>query len=355
MRKKNKLVDFIKEKKLQKTIVVFGGILFLSIFISMFLYIYENNQREKAADYAYNNMRIFGLDIPKNLNFAGEVVPQTDFSIKESLDREFLVNTYWHSNAMLLFKRSNRWFPVIEPILKKNNIPDDFKYVALIESHLTNAISPRGATGFWQLMETAATHYGLEVSEDVDERYHVEKATEAACQYFNDAHAKFGNWTLAAASYNLGMTGIQNHLQNQQVSSYYDLSLNEETGRYVYKVLAIKSMLEDPVAYGFDLKEKYLYYNIPTISFKVDSSITDLTRFTIKKGYNLKILKLFNPWLMTNKLKNPTKKTYIIQFPRKEYLQRAFYEVVLDSLKKAAKNSSTKTKIKTDSAPAKTN
>lgn len=317
--------------------LVFSALVVFSIFATLFLYIYKNNQREKTVDYTNNNLRFFGLNIPKNLNFAGERVPQTDFSIKESLDREFLINTYWHSNAILLFKRANRWFPVMEPILKRNNIPDDFKYIALIESHLTNAVSPQGATGFWQLIEPTAINYGLEIREDVDERYHVEKSTEAACKYFNEAYKKFGNWTLAAASYNLGMGGIENHLQNQKVTSYYDLSLNEETGRYVYRILAIKTLMQQPELYGFKLKKRDLYHNIPTISMKVDSSITNLADFAIVKGYNLKLLKLFNPWLRSDKLDNPSKKVYVIKFPKKEYLQRAFDEITTDSLKSAAK------------------
>ncbi|MDP2386457.1 MAG: lytic transglycosylase domain-containing protein [Bacteroidota bacterium] len=328
-----KLKKFFLHPNFRNTVFVFFSIVLLSVLLHLFSYAFSNDQDQKYEDYTNSNYRVFGLNIPKNLNFAGERVPQTDFSIKESLDREFLTNTYWQSNAMLLFKRANRWFPIIEPILKKNNVPDDFKYVALIESHLSNAVSPRGATGFWQFVEETGTHYGLEINDEVDERYNVEKSTQAACMYFKDAHKKFGDWTLAAASYNLGMGGIETQLKKQKVTNYYDLMLNEETGRYVYRLLALKTILQNPKQFGFEIRKKDLYHRIPTISVKVNESIPDLVEYSISKGYNYKILKLFNPWLRDSSLKNPEKKIYIIQFPKKEYMQRAFDEIELDSLK----------------------
>ncbi len=179
MKLKDNILQFLKGKRLWQITLVFFGVVVFALFMSWFTYVFSNN-KEKPIDYTDNNMRIFGLNIPKNLNFAGERVPQNDFSIKESLDREFLINTYWHSNALLLFKRANRWFPVMEPILKRNNVPDDFKYIALIESHLTNAVSPQGATGFWQFIEPTAANYGLEINDEVDERYHVEKINRSS-------------------------------------------------------------------------------------------------------------------------------------------------------------------------------
>ncbi|MCD6068113.1 MAG: lytic transglycosylase protein [Bacteroidetes bacterium] len=334
---KNAFKNLLNLRTLKQTGIVLGSLVLFSFLVSFFSYAFSNNLSEKQEDYMNSNYRIFGLNIPKNLNFAGERVPQNDFSIKESLDREFLTNTYWQSNALLLFKRANRWFPVIEPILKKNNIPDDFKYVALIESHLTNAVSPAGATGFWQFVEPTAKNYGLEINSDIDERYNVEKSTQAACQYFKDAYAKFGNWTLVAASYNLGMGGIENQLKRQQADNYYDLLLNEETGRYVYRVLALKTILQNPKGFGFEIRKKDLYHRIPTTTLKVDSSITDLAGFAINKGFNYKVLKLFNPWLRSATLPNPEKKMYLIQFPKKEYLQKAFDEIEADSLKNALK------------------
>lgn len=322
---------------LKQTGVLLASLVLFSFLVSFFSYAFSNHREEKTDDYVNSNYKIFGLNIPKNLNFAGEKVPQNDFSIKESLDRELLVNTYWQSNALLLFKRANRWFPVIEPILKRNNIPDDFKYIALIESHLTNAVSPQGATGFWQLIEPTAKNYGLEINENIDERYHVEKSTEAACKYFKDAYAKFGNWTLVAASYNLGMGGIENLMKKQNASSYYDLLLNEETGRYVYRILALKTLMQNPKGFGFQIRKKDLYHRIPLNSVKVDSTIKDLAGFSQKLGYNYKILKMFNPWLRTASLPNPESKSYRIEFPKKEYLQKAFDEIEADSLKNALK------------------
>lgn len=317
--------------------IAIGSIVLLSFLVSIFSFAFRNNEDKNYQDYFNANYRIFGLNIPKNLNFAGERVPQTDFSIKESLDREFLTNTYWQSNSLLLFKRANRWFPVIEPILKKHNIPDDFKYVALIESHLTNAVSPQKAVGFWQLIESTAMNYGLEVSEEVDERYDVEKSTEAACRYFKDAYGKFGNWTLAAASYNLGMGGVEMQLTKQKADNYYDLMLNEETSRYVYRILALKTIMQNPRQFGYVIRKKDLYHKVPTITLKVDSAITDLTNFAIAQGYNYKLLKIFNPWLRKSLLTNRDKKSYVLRFPKKEYINKSFDELENDVLKNELK------------------
>jgi membrane-bound lytic murein transglycosylase D len=334
-----KLKDAIKGHmpSLKNFSIAIGGILLLSFLVNIFSFAFRNEEDKNYQDYFNANYRIFGLNIPKNLNFAGEKVPQTDFSIKESLDREFLTNTYWQSNSLLLFKRANRWFPVIEPILKKNNIPDDFKYVALIESHLTNAISPQKAVGFWQLIESTAINYGLEVNEEVDERYDVEKSTEAACKYFKDAYGKFGNWTLAAASYNLGMGGIEVQLTKQKAANYYDLMLNEETSRYVYRILALKTIMQNPKQFGYVIRKKDLYHKIPTITLKVDSAIKDLTVFALGQGYNYKLLKIFNPWLRKSVLENKDKKTYTFHLPKKEYINKSFDELENDVLKNELK------------------
>jgi membrane-bound lytic murein transglycosylase D len=262
------------------------------------------------------NYKVFGITLPKDLNFAGEAVPLDDFTVRESLERELMVNTYWQSQTLLFHKKCNRWFPVIEPILKRNGIPDDFKYVALIESGFSNVVSPQKATGFWQFIEPTARNYGLEITEDVDERYHVEKATEAACKYFKEAYAKYNNWTLAAASYNLGMGGVDKQLEKQQANSYYNLYLNEETSRYVFRILAVKEIISRPKAYGYQLRPRDLYPPIPTVSVSVDSSITDLAAFAIKKGSTYKILKLMNPWLLKSSLNNPTRKKYTLLFPK---------------------------------------
>ena len=272
------------------------------------------------------NNKIYGVMIPKDLQFANEKVPVYDFTVIESMERELLVNTYFHSQTILMHKRANRWLPLISSILKKNGVPDDFKYISLIESNLSNAISPKGATGFWQFVDGAAKQYGLEVNDEVDERYNVEKSTEAACKYFKDAYKTFGNWTLAAASYNVGIEGLRKQMEKQKASSYYDLSLNEETARYVFRLLAVKEIISNPKNYGYQLRKKDLYPAIPTVEFKIDSSITDLADFAQKNNVSYKTLKYFNPWLRKNILTNKDKKTYIIEFPKpgynEEYLAR---------------------------------
>jgi len=265
--------------------------------------------------------KIFSPPLPTKLDFCGEGVPLDTFYVSEQLDREILVNTYWHSNALLLFKRANRWLPVIEPILKENNIPDDFKYLALIESGLQNITSPASAKGYWQLMEKTAKQYGLVVNKEVDERYNVEKATVAACKYLHDAHQRFGSWTLAAASYNMGMGGLNKRLTQQEAKSYYDLLLNEETARYIYRTLAIKVIFNNPSKYGFTLREKDLYPPLAYHTVEVDSSVTSWLAFAQEQNISYKLLKEFNPWLRSTKLTNSSRRTYEIKLPKKEMFE----------------------------------
>jgi len=218
----------------------------------------------KYQDHIEENYKVFSLATPEDVTFGGVEVPLDKFGVKEKLDRELLVNTYWHSNSFLVFKRANRWFPIIEPILAKNNIPDDFKYLAVIESGLTNAVSPAGARGFWQFMDATGKSYGLEISNEVDERYDVLKATQAACEYLQNSYDKYGDWALVAASYNMGMGGVNAQLNKQQVESYWDLMLNSETGRYVYRILAVKEILNNGSNYGFVVVQKiYISHTKP--------------------------------------------------------------------------------------------
>ncbi len=259
--------------------------------------------------------KIKALKLPKNLNFAGEIVPVKDPDIKERMDRELLVNTYWQSNTLILIKRAHKYFPIIEPILKKNGIPNDFKYIAVIESGLDNVTSPAGARGFWQIMEATAKESGLEVNANVDERYHLEKATQVACDYLNKAKQRFGNWTLAAASYNAGMFGISKKLESQLVDSYYDLLLADETERYILRIVALKEILSNPKSYGFIFDTEDLYELEPTKIIKVDSIINDIALFSKNAGINYKIMKIHNPWLRENKLNNASKKIYEIKIP----------------------------------------
>ena len=268
-------------------------------------------------DNFFNNYKVYAIDLPDKIDFAGEQVPLNDPDVYERLDREFLVNAYWQSNGLLLIKRANKYFPIIEPILKRNNIPDDFKYLALIESGLTNAVSPSGASGFWQFMKAAAQEYGLEVNDQVDERYHLEKATQAACDYLNRAKRSTGSWTMAAAAYNAGVAGMNKQTSFQQTDNYYDLWLNTETSRYVFRILAVKEIMKNPKKYGFIFETKHLYNELPTYNIMVDGSIENLTDFA--KSYNItyKDLKIYNPWLRDRKLDNKSNKTYYIKIPKK--------------------------------------
>ncbi|MFC7774043.1 lytic transglycosylase domain-containing protein [Flavobacterium sp. GCM10027622] len=254
-------------------------------------------------------------NFPGKIDFAGEEAPLHIPDVRERMDRELVVNEYMHGSTILILKRANKVFPIIEPILAKYNVPDDFKYLAVIESSLTNAVSSAGARGVWQFMPLTAKEKGLEVSETVDERYHLEKATEAACKYLVSAKERFGSWTLAAASYNGGLNGLQNQIDFQGVTNYYDLLLNEETSRYVFRILALKEIMKNPVKYNFVLSQEDLYQKIPTKKIQVDSTVKDLAVFSKLQGINYKILKYHNPWLRDRKLDNPTKKVYEIEIP----------------------------------------
>ncbi len=315
----------------RKYVIAFGCVLaFLSI-LKLFSYSLSDTFSDTSfEDYFNTNYKIFSVRIPKNLNFAGEKVPVSDFRIHDAMEYELEKNTYWQSQSLVLHKRSIQWFPIIEPILSKNNIPEDFKYIALIESQLTNVVSPQGATGFWQIIESTGKGYGMEITDEVDERYNVIKSTETACKYFKDAYKQFNNWTLVAASYNLGMNGIQAQLNKQKVNNYYDLHLTEETSQYIFRILAMKEIISRPKVYGFMLRKKDNYSTIPTKLIIIDSSINDLSEFANSQGINYTILKLFNPWLRANTLTNSSnheglllkgetfseRKKYMIEIPK---------------------------------------
>ena len=253
------------------------------------------------------------------MDFSGEEVPTFMADVQERLDKEMITNMNYHTNTTLVIKRANKVFPIIEPILAKYGVPDDFKYLAVIESSLVNAVSPAGARGVWQFMPATAKEKGMEVSDEVDERYHLEKSTEAACKYLLVAKEKFGSWTLAAASYNGGMNGISKKMEEQQVDNYYDLLLTEETSRYVFRILALKEIMKNSDKYGFRIPNEALYYAIPTKKIVIDSSITDLAKFAKTQGVNYKILKIHNPWLRDKKLTVTTGKKYEIEIPTSGY------------------------------------
>ena len=303
--------------KIIKNILAFVGVLSVSgllIFAVQDAPSDDNLEKKMINDY-----NVYALNIPENLYFSGEAMPLNNPDILERMDRELLVNTYWQSNGLLMFKRANKYFPIIEPILAKNEIPDDFKYLAVIESGLTNAVSPANARGFWQIMKATGKENGLEINTNVDERYHLEKATEAACKYLLEAKEKFGTWTLAAAAYNAGITGISRRLNSQSVTNYYDLLLGEETRRYIFRIVALKEILNNPDKYGFNFRYKDLYNSIPTYTVSVDTVVTDFIAFSKQFGINYKILKLHNPWLREAHLNNKSRKEYLIEIPKDGY------------------------------------
>ena len=259
--------------------------------------------------------KVFSLTLPNELTFCDEKVPLNRLDVREKLDRELLVNTYWQSSTLLAHKRAARWFPLIETVMKREGVPDDLKYIAVIESGLMNVVSPAGATGYWQFMKETGTQFGLEVNNEVDERYHVEKSTVAACKYLKSAYAHYGKWALAAASYNLGQGGVDKQLGRQKQDNYFDLLLNEETGRYVYRILAMKEILRDPERYGFHLRNKDLYAPYLTRTAEINGPVADLADYAVAQRTDYKTLKLLNPWLRDNSLLNKTGKTYTVLLP----------------------------------------
>jgi hypothetical protein len=261
------------------------------------------------------------LEIPDSLWFAGEPVPLDILDVRERLDRELHINTYWHNNSIFIYKRANRWFPKIEEILEEEGVPDDFKYLAIIESGLLNVTSPANAVGFWQFLKPTAKELGLEITKEVDERYHPLKATRAACKYLKKAYQEFGSWTLVAASYNMGVRGLKNRLEEQRVDSYFDLLLNEETSRYVFRAIAAKELITHPQRYGFDIPPEHLYQQETLEEVEVTESIDDLVQFAQEQGINYKILKKHNPWLRRRSLTVRRGQSYLISIPASRALQ----------------------------------
>lgn len=267
---------------------------------------------EKPSDSIYT-VRPFRM--PAEVTFAGERMPLENFDTRESLEREILVSAYRHSSTILIIKKANRFNPIIEKILAKNNIPDDFKYLVAAESEYANVISPAGATGFWQIMSQTGKEQGMEINAIVDERYDIEKSTQFACDYFRKSYEKFGSWTMAAASYNGGRAGLDLQIGIQGVNDYYDLLLNEETARYIFRVVAYKLVISDPGAYGFNLKTDDLYPEMKYYEVKVDTAVKDFTRFAGTFNTNYKLLKYLNPWLRKPYLTPKPNKTYTIKIP----------------------------------------
>jgi hypothetical protein len=307
-------VVLIRRIKLLSVILIFATIV-ITLFTFASGKVEDGESTNPSESAKAVNQEVISPVLPESISFAGEKTPLELFYVKEGLDRELLINTYWHSSSIMLLKKANRWFPMIEPILKENNIPDDFKYLALIESGLSTVKSPAGAAGFWQFMEKTAREYGLEVNTFIDERYNEEKSTRAACEYFVDSYEDYQNWTLVAAAYNAGKRRISESLEQQQANNYYDLYLNEETSRYIYRILAMKIIYENPDKYGFVLSDDALYQPIPTKEIKVTATIEDLVAFAKENNISYKLLKQFNPWLRSSKLPDASGRTYYVKIP----------------------------------------
>lgn len=279
----------------------------------------ESSEKSENTVATLTYQNIVAIPAPEKAHFAGERVPLEYFDVNEYLSRELTSIAHGHGILIQTIRLSNRYFPIIEPILKEHGIPDDFKYLCVAESNLQNVISPARAVGYWQFLEGTAKDFGLEVNKEVDERYHIEKATVAACKYFNRAYAKYGSWTLAAASYNVGMGHIDSQIKRQKTDSYYDMSLNMETARYVYRAIAYKEIMSNPHLYGFYIAEKDLYKPLEYKEVEVKTGITDFADFAKENGTNYKMIKVFNPWLRSGLLTNTAKKTYTIRIPKEGF------------------------------------
>ena len=293
---------------------IFFFILLVAPFLQGFTYCHAVPHEEPVERETYSC-----VEVPDSIDFCGIPIDLTRFDRRERMDRELMAFTYLHSTSLQIIKRANRYFPIVEPILRKNGVPDDFKYLMAIESNVNpTARSYAGAAGLWQFMPTTAKEFGLEVNNHVDERYHVEKSTEAACKYLKQAYARFGNWETVAASYNAGQGRISREQDRQYTDNALDLYLVEETSRYVYRILAVKIMLSDPKKFGFRLKRKDLYPPIPYHTVKVTSTISDLPRFAKSQGTSYALLRNLNPWLRSQSLPNHSHKEYIIYLPDTE-------------------------------------
>ncbi len=266
---------------------------------------------------------IYQIPVPKKITFAGETMPLENFDTYESFERELLINTYWQSQTLILIKKANRYLPTIEKILEQQGVPPDFKYLAVAESGLTNVTSPSGAKGFWQFLKGTATDYKLEVNNEVDERYHLEKSTIAAAMFLKESYQKYGSWTMAAASYNMGRRNLSNIINRQKSNNYYNLVLGDETGRYVFRIAALKTIIENPQQYGFYINSSDLYQPFNVTEITVDTAITSIADFAYALGTNYKVLKELNPWLRDAVLKNTARKKYIIKIPANKKWRKA--------------------------------
>ncbi|HPI67594.1 MAG TPA: lytic transglycosylase domain-containing protein [Bacteroidales bacterium] len=295
-----------------------ASVILISAVIFMFTILIGNKGFSAAGpEHCYSDTVSSNMPfkLPGEMTFAGEDVPLQNFDTWESLDRELLTSAFRHSSTILIIKKANRYLPVIEEILAENNIPDDLKYMVAAESEFSNVISPAGATGFWQIMKATGREAGMEINDEVDERYHLEKSTQFACDYLRKSFEKYGSWTLAAASYNGGRNGIDEQIRIQDQNDYYDLLLNEETARYIFRVVAYKLIISDPSEYGFTITRDELYPELEYFEVEVDTAVNNFAHFADYFGTNYKLLKLLNPWLRKPYLTNRQNRKYIIKIP----------------------------------------
>lgn len=306
--------QFMKEKKNILLAVAFV----LGIFLAALLTFSGMQHNVRAEENSKTGEETLALNVspylPESVDFGGEKIPLDVYWVRENLDRELTIASYHHSTTILSIKRAARFFPTIEKILAEEGIPDDFKYLCVAESNLQNVVSPAKASGFWQFLESTAKIYGLEVNSEVDERYHLEKATRAACRYLKDSKNRLGSWALAAAAYNMGEVGLKRNMETQQCSNYWDLLLNQETGRYMYRIIAYKLIFEHPERYNFSLATTDLYYPIPATEMAIDTTIPDLYQFAVDQNITYRELKELNPWLRTTSLTVKNNK-YTISLP----------------------------------------
>lgn len=307
---------------MQRSVQIYTLALAAFVTVAVFASYRQQSSEEKERQPVYAAAEgiipqvVKSVDLEGPFDFAGEPLPMDNFDVRERLDRELLVNTYWHSSTLLNIKNAYKYFPIIERILAENGIPDDFKYLAVAESNLRNETSPAGAKGVWQFMKNTGEYYGLEINSEVDERYHLEKSTRAACKYIQDYKDRFGSWTLAAAAYNMGGTNMARVLKSQRAESFYDLNLSEETNRYVFRLVAIKEILKNPNDFGFYLEPEDMYRPLEDYqTVEVNGPVVNFGDFALEHGTTYRMLKVYNPWLLDSHLSNRSRKTYEIRVP----------------------------------------
>jgi len=300
-----------------RTLLILNALLGGALVFVLFTAFYGKGDRANGNGGGPDQI-VRSINLDKPFDFCGEALPMDNWDVRQRLDAELLRNVYYHSQTILAVKRANAIFPVIEPILKEEGVPNDLKYLAVAESALSNAVSPAGAKGLWQFMKSAADGYNLEVNGEVDERYDLEKATHAACRYLRKEKEHLGSWTLAAAAYNGGPERISTEMEKQRASSFYDLNLAaDETMRYPFRIVAIKEVMEHPELYEYVIEKDHLYP--PLAQFKtveVSGPVLSWGDFAREHKTSYRMLKLYNPWLVDSKLTNKAGKTYKIRLPK---------------------------------------